>query len=181
MKKAKEFAGGIVFCLLELIAGIMLLIDPLSLTFWIIMISGVAMMVVGVLEVVKYFRTSVREASLGQSLTKGLLALLVGGFCVFKTEWFLAAFPVLTILYGVVILMSGIGKVQFAVDMLRQKNEKWFWPAINAVISVICAFVILRSPFSSTVALWIFTGASLIVEGVLDLITVFVGKDPVGE
>lgn len=181
MKKVKEFAGGIVFCLFELIAGMLLLIDPAGMTFWIIMSAGIVLMVLGVLEIVKYFRTSAKEASLGQTLTKGLMLLLAGGFCAFKAEWFLGTLPVLTIIYGIVILLTGIGKIQLAVDMLRLKNKKWFWPAINAVISVICAFVILCSPFASTVVLWSFTGISLIVEGILDLFTVFIGKDPAGE
>lgn len=178
MKKFTKFAGSIIFCLLELIAGIMLLINPVGLTSWIIKFVGIALMVMGVLEVVKYFRTDVKEASLGQTLVKGLLALLAGAFCLFKTEWFIVTFPVLTMIYGVVILMTGIGKIQLTVDMLCQKNKKWFWAAINAVVSIICAIVILSSPFSSTVALWIFTGASLITEAVLDFITVFMGKNP---
>ncbi len=178
MKKVKEFACGIIFCLFELIAGIMLLINPVGLTSWIIKFVGIALMVMGILEVVKYFRADAKEASIGQILVKGLLALLAGAFCLFKTEWFIVTFPVLTIIYGVVILMTGIGKIQLTVDMLRQKNKKWFWAAINAVVSIICAIVILSSPFSSTVALWIFTGASLIAEAVLDFITVFMGKNP---
>ena len=178
MKKVNALVGGIIFCLFELIAGIMLLINPVGLTSWIIKFACIALMVMGVLEVVKYFRADAKEASLGQTLVKGLLALLAGVFCLFKTEWFIVTFPVLTIIYGVVILMTGIGKIQLTVDMLRQKNKKWFWAAINAVVSIVCAIVILSSPFSSTVALWIFTGVSLIAEAVLDFITVFMGKNP---
>lgn len=178
MKKIAKFAGGLIFCLLELAAGIMLLIEPVSLTSWIITIAGVALMILGVWEVIKYFGMSAKEASFGQTLVKGLLSILAGGFCAFRTEWFIATFPMLTIIYGVAILMTGIGKIQLTFDMLRQKNKRWFWAAINAVVSIICALVILRSPFSSTVALWIFTGASLIAEAVLDFITVLLGKNP---
>ena len=172
----KEFACDVFFCLFELIAGIMLLLNPVGLTSWIIKFSGIALMAAGILDVMKYFRTDAKEASLEKTLAKGLLALLAGAFCLFKTEWFIVTFPVLTIIYGVVILMIGIGKIQLTVDMLRQKKEKWYWAAINAVVSIICAIVILYGPFPSTVALWIFTGATLIAEAVLDFITVFMGE-----
>ena len=107
----------------------------------------------------------------------GIIFILAGGFCVFKTEWFIITFPVLTIIYGVVILMTGIGKVQLAVDMLRRKNHKWFWAAINAVVSIICAIIILNNPFTSTAVLWIFTGVSLLVEGVLDIVILMIGEN----
>lgn len=176
MKFLKKHAGGLVLCLGELLVGILLLINPVGFTSRIIGIAGIVLMVMGLVEVIRYFRTEAKEAALGQRLVKGLLFLLVGGFCALRTEWFLATFPALTIVYGVVILITGIGKVQQMMDMLRQKNKKWFWAAINAVVSIACALVILRSPFSSTVALWVFTGASLIAEAVLDVFTLILGR-----
>lgn len=176
MKSLKEHINGIVLCLFELIVGILLLINPISFTTWIIMIAGIFLIILGFIEVVKYFRTSTEEASLGQALAKGLLFLLAGGFCVLKTEWFIVTFPVLTIIYGIIILVTGIVKIQLMADMLRQKNKKWFWAAINAIISIICSIVILKSPFTSTMFLWMFTGASLIVEGILDIVTLIMWK-----
>lgn len=41
-------------------------------------------------------------------------------------------------------------------------------------VSIICAIVILNNPFTSTTVVWVFTGASLIVEGIFDIITFFV-------
>lgn len=70
----------------------------------------------------------------------------------------------------------GIGKLQTAVDLLRLKNEKWWWRAISAAISVICAFVIILNPFTTTVVLWQFTGISLLVEAVFDIVTLFVNR-----
>ena len=176
MKTLKAHFSTIILCLFELIVGILLLIKPVGFTSWIIKIAGIALMVLGLIQIIKYFRADAKEAALGQTLVKGLIAILAGAFCTFKTEWFLVTFPVLTMIYGVVILMTGIGKIQLAVDMARQKNKKWFWAAINAVVSIICAIVILRSPFTSTVVRWTFTGAALIVEGVLDVITLIAGR-----
>ena len=176
MKVLKEQVNSIVLCLFELMVGVLLLIDPVGFTTWIIFVAGFVLMVLGILEVVKYFRTDAEEASLGQTLAKGILLLIAGGFCTLKTEWFIVTFPVLTIIYGVVILVTGVGKVQMTVDMLRRKNRKWFWAAISAVVSIACAVVVLGNPFASTAVLWAFTGISLIVECVLDIVTMILGK-----
>lgn len=173
----KENTNGLVMILFEMIVGILLLINPVGFTSGIIMAAGIVLLVLGIVEIIKYFRTNVKEAALGQTLVKGIVAVLAGGFCAFKTEWFIVTFPVLTIIYGVGILLTGIGKIQMTVDMVRQKNKKWFWAAINAVVSIVCAIVILKSPFTSTTILWIFTGASLIAEGVLDIVTLIMGNE----
>ena len=176
MKGLKEKAIGFIPCLFELIVGVLLLVNPVGFTSGIIMAAGIALMIFGIIETVKYFRTSAEEAFLGQTLVKGLVSLLVGAFCTFKTEWFILTFPVLTIIYGVVILLAGLGKIQLTIDMLRRKRKNWVWAAVNAFVSIVCAIVILNSPFTSTAVLWMFTGASLIAAGVLDIIACFVGQ-----
>ena len=177
----REKAGGVVICIFELAVGILLFVNPIGFTSAIITIAGFVLMALGLVEVIRYFRTNIQEASLGQMLVKGLLSVLLGAFCVFQTEWFTAAFPVLTALYGAVILVTGIGKIQLTVDMIRMKRKKWAWAAVNAAISLICAFVILSAPFSSMAALWIFTGAALVAEGVLDLVTFIADGKEKGE
>ena len=168
MKYLKNNLNVIVFCLFEIIVGVLLLISPVGFTTGIIAALGVLLMAVGALSAVKYFRAEPREAERGQYLTKGLLALLAGGFCAFRSHWFIVTFPALSILYGVAVLVAGLAKVQYAFDMLRQKNKRWFLALIAAVISIVCAIVVLGNPFATASVLWMFTGISLIVEALVD-------------
>lgn len=156
--------------LVELIIGILLLINPIGFTSGIIIAFGVVLMIMGIHKTVKYFRTEPEEAAVSQILVKGLLMLLAGAFCAFNSHWFIATFPVLTLVYGVVILITGITKVQWTIDIIRMKRSKWFWVAISAAISIVCGVVIITSPFSTTAVLWMFIGISLIVEAVFDMI-----------
>ncbi len=171
MKALKRNTNAIVLCIAEALAGILLLVNPVEFTTGIIMAAGIALMIGGLINVNRYFRSKPAEAAVGQLLTRGLIALLAGVFCAFNPHWFIVTFPVIAILYGAAVLIGGLGKVQLAIDMLRFKNSKWWWGAISAVISIICALVIISNPFSSTDALWWFTGISLIVEAVFDVIT----------
>lgn len=178
MKALKEHLSPIVFVLFELVVGILLIIDPVGFTVGIIQAAGAALMIYGVFSIIKYFRADVKAASVGHTLAQGLGLMLMGGFCAFKSGWFIVTFPMLTILYGVTTLFGGLNKIQLTVDLFRQKNKKWFLGAISAVISLVCAIVILDSPFTSTAVLWMFTGVSLIVEAVFDFITLIVsGKE----
>lgn len=166
----KRSLGGVAISLAELIIGILLLVNPLGFTSGIIVTFGVLMMLWGIGSIIKYFCTRPEEAAVGQLLEKGLIALLAGAFCAFRSHWLLVTFPMLTLVYGVVILLTGFKKTQWMVDYIRLKRSRWFLVGISAVISIFCGIVIITNPFSTTAALWIFIGISLIVEAVLDMI-----------
>ncbi len=144
MKTLKQNGNTIILCIVEAIVGILLLINPVGFTAGIIIAAGIALMVDGLLNVIRYFRSSQEDAAAGQLLMRGLVALLAGAFCAFNPEWFIITFPVIAILYGIAVLTVGLGKVQITIDMLRAKNSKWWWGAISAVISIICAVVAKR-------------------------------------
>lgn len=178
MKTLKNSMGGIALCLFEIIVGILLLINPIGFTTGIITGAGILLLFLGIGCVIQYFRTEAELAATGQYLVKGLIALLAGVFCICKAQWFIVTFPALTIIYGIAVLIAGLGKVQLTVDMLRRKSKKWFLAIISAVLSIACAAVILNNPFTSTAVLWMFTGVTLIVESLIDLVTcIFNGRE----
>jgi len=176
MKTLKQNGNAIILCIIEVVVGILLLINPVGFTAGIIIAAGVALVVDGLLNVIRYFKSTPAEAAAGQLLMRGLITLLAGAFCTFNPGWFIATFPMIAILYGVAVLVGGLSKVQITMDMLRAKNSKWWWGAISAAISIICAFIMIKNPFSSTVALWWFAGISLIVEAAFDMVTLIMKR-----
>lgn len=175
MKFLKEGIAGLLISLSEFAVGILLLIDPVGFTSGIIAVFGLVLMALGIISSIKYFFTEPNAAVKSQLLSKGLLALLVGGFCAFRTDWFLVTFPVLTLVYGIVILLMGLTKIQWTADSIRLKKQKWFLPAISAAVSVVSGVIIIATPFSTTNILWAFIGISLIVEAVFDAGTLILG------
>lgn len=160
----------------EILVGILLLTDPVKLTTWIIMALGIIMIVIGVINIIQYFRTPVPEAALKKSLAVGILAVLFGLWCAFRREWFIALFPLLTTLYGIGILVNGVTKLQWTADMFRMKIKRWGWMAFSAAFTIACAAVILAHPFSTTAALWMFIGITMIVEAVIDIVAAIFKK-----
>lgn len=176
MNTRRQFRSTILLCIAEAAVGILLLLHPVRFTTAIITVVGAALIVGGILNVVRYFKSSPEEAALGGLLGRGLISLAAGAFCAFNPQWFLAAFPVVAILYGVLVLLAGLTKVQFALDLFRLKVRMWWWSALSAVLSILCALIIIRNPFSSMAVLWWFAGISLIVEAVFDLVALLMGR-----
>jgi len=116
MKALRENFNGIVICLFELVIGILLLIDPIGFTSGIIITAGILLILAGLINCIKYFRANVKEASKGQFLTKGLIAVLAGAFCILNTEWFIVTFSALTVIYGVIVLLAAVEKIQLCMD-----------------------------------------------------------------
>ena len=176
MNLLKRSPNEIIMSITELIVGILLLIDPVGFTSGIIVVFGIILMACGLVNIVKYFRAEPEAAAVKQLLAKGLSELLLGAFCAFQSHWFVVTFPVLTLIYGVLILFTGLTQIQWTVDMIRLKRKRWYLAMIGAAASVLCGIVIITSPFSSTAVLWMFTGISLIVEAVFDVVAAIWGK-----
>lgn len=162
--------------IVEILVGVLLLINPVGLTTWIVTAAGIVLILVGVINVVQYFRMPAVEASMKKSLVIGILSVLLGLWCVMQSEWLIALFPLLTTLYGMGVLVSGVTKIQWTADMIRLKTGRWGWMACSAVVTLVCAGVILAHPFSSTAALWMFIGITMIVEAVIDIVAAIFKK-----
>ncbi len=178
MKTIKENTLGFIVCLFEIIVGILLLVSPIGFTSGIIITAGILLCLLGLKSVIKYFRTDINEAIKSQLLFKGSIFLIIGLFCIIKSNWFVATFPLLTVLYGIGILLAALIKLQNTVNLIRLKKRNWYISAIGTVASAVCAIIILFNPFSSTAVLWMFTGITLIAEAFVDVISLLVnGKE----
>ncbi len=154
----------------QVLVGVLLVINPESFTMAIIRIIGILLCVVGLISAIGYFRTKPEEAQQTQGLVKALCAFAGGLFFLLRSEWFLVTFPLLTIAFGLVILFTGIVRIQWAVDMLRMKNKRWYLAFIGAVLALVFAGFILCNPFKTTEILWKFIAVTMIINAVIDLV-----------
>ena len=176
MSQFKRSAGNLLLCIAELLVGILLFINPVGFTSGIIVTLGIVLALNGLRYCVHYFKEDPEVAAEEGSFVKGLVYLMAGLFCTFKSEWFFATFPILSVFYGVSTLLSGVRKLQWAIDMLRQKQKFWFIALIGAVLTLGFAVLILLNPFATTAILWTFIAVSLIVEAAMDILTYIFDK-----
>ncbi|MBQ7849126.1 MAG: DUF308 domain-containing protein [Clostridia bacterium] len=174
MNRMKSFfrgrVGGLTLCVLEILVGVLLLIDPVGFTSGIIIGAGVLMALGGAVCMIRYFTVKPDAGAASQLLFKGLTLLMAGVLCMTQYMWFLTAFPLLTVLYAGWMLVLAAMKLQHMTDMLRIKTGRWYMPAIAAGVAVVLAVIILWNPFGAVNAVWSFAGVSLIAEAVVELV-----------
>ena len=171
MEKKKFNPNGIVVILFELAVGVLLILNPEMFTKAIILAAGVVLAIVGIVNTISYFKTEAEIAAQGQKLVIGLGALVLGVSCILGSEWIMKTLGALTIAYGVFLFLMGLEKVQSTVDMLRIKRGMWAFPLIGAVVSIVCAIIIIINPFTGVNIIWTFIGVTLLIEAAFDIMT----------
>lgn len=176
MKKLFQGLSDIIINLAELVVGILLLVNPTAITSGIIAAVGVVLICLGVISILKYFRTDPEDAAKQKMLAKGMIMALIGGFCALRFGWIVETFSVLTALFGAVLLILGFIKLEEMVDILRMKRTKWAFAAASAAIAIIGGIVIILNPFHTANLMWTVIGICLIAESACDIIHVFFGN-----
>ena len=172
MKFLKNNWAVLLTALFLIAVGILLLVNPAGFTVSFIMAFGILLFVLGVFDMIKYFRAEPMEAMKGSAFFSGLTLIAAGCFCFFMPDWFLDVFPALAVIYGIFQILIGFRKVQRVVDALRLKASGWPLLAISAAVTLVFGLWITLNPEMAWISVWTFTGIALIVEGVLDLAVV---------
>ena len=172
MKILKENKTLAILTLIELICGILVLIDVIAFTKTILRIIGILVTIRGALFAMDYFKKSPETASLGNDLFMSLITIGIGIFFILNPDKIIDTFSLLTSLYGIGLFISAASKIQLAVDELRLKNNKWWYFAILAALTLIVAYVSFMNPFTTVSSNWTFTGIAMIVLALADVATV---------
>ena len=170
MKFFKDNSVNLLIGLGELILGILLLINPESFSTVITIAFGIVCLLFGILQAIFYWKKPLVQASTQLYLMKGLISISAGLFCIIFSDWFGHSYQVLLRIYGVLLLVCAFYKVQWSVDLLRQKQTRWFLGAIIAATTLVFALLIIANHFSTMKASWIFSGIVLIIQAVMDLV-----------
>ena len=171
MKKFLKNANSGIICLIEIIVGVLLLVDPHSFISYILIIAGAFIAVSGVISLIKYFVSKPDEAEKG-GLSGALVSLSIGAFLIIKNNIATAWITVITIIFGAAILYTGYQKLEKAVEKMR--NKQYFLVSlISSLVTILFAVLIIF--VIPDKAIWLFIGISLIVEAAIDLADMIVG------
>lgn len=165
-------SGSIITCILEIVVGVLLLINPVGFTSGIIIGAGVVMALGGAMSIMRYLLTKPEIAAQKQLLFKGMIEIMAGAVCITKYDWFLSAFPLLTVIYAGAMLILAAAKLQRMADMRRLQLPRWYLPGISAALAAVLAAIILINPFGAVAAVWTFVAVSLIAEAIVEIITI---------
>ena len=152
-----------------IVLGVLLVAFPGISALIICYIIGAVLCVLGLIRIVGYFRIERDFAFASFGLVRGGVLLLLGILVLVRPQLLSA---LLTVVFGIVLFVDGVLKIQYAIDMLRLRASGWWLVLVCALLMCVLGIVALCDPFATALALMTFIGISLIVDGIMDLATI---------
>ena len=164
-----ELAVGIALSAL----GLVLTICPGLASSVVFNAIGIVGIIIGAVHLVRYFMLDAKASLHSNGMFVGLL-WLVGGILIITLKGFLLS--LLPMFFGLVLLIGGIGKLQYALNFRRMGVSRWYLELACAVLSVVFGVIILINPFNTALLLMRIVGVALLIEGIQDLISHYAYK-----
>lgn len=160
----------IIMILFELLVGIMLFRDLTGFTNGVVILFGIFMLALGVMDLIKAYRFKTVYGPDNAYLAGAVADLLLGLFCIFGSKILLSVIPMLVMLYGIFLIITGFYKGRNYLSLRRAGFRPHFLALISAAAAILLGVVLVLHPGSTAETLWSFAGMVLIVEALLDLI-----------
>ena len=148
-----------------LFALLLFILTPQASADVICYVAGILLLASGVAAVISYLASGRLFGS--YALVSGIVLLVCGVFCLLRPEIIQG---LLTVLFGVFLVIDGMMTLQDGVDCARARLAGWWVPALLGAVTIALGCVVLFGKFDSIMLL---AGISLIVDGVFDLIVTF--------
>lgn len=172
VKKLFSYLTLVVFIFFEVYAGVRLLTAPVDFTNSVVFLFGIVMLIIGVVNVIRALQVKSRsQLPYRLGLFGGIIDIIIGVLCVFLTKNVIALFPVLVMIYGIIMVVAGINKIRNYLILKDFGVHRSWLIVLSAVVSIILGVIVFLNPFTATEVAWTYTGIFLIVEGVIDLFT----------
>ncbi len=162
-------AQTIIVSALLFVIGLLLVIFPNHALNLFCYIAGAALILFGVYRLIIYVlelknnKFSLALLSAAVLIAFGLLLVINPGIVT----------GMLTVLFGIIIIIEAVSNLQDAVNRYIAKEKGWWLQLVVAVITLPFGIVILVNPFTSTEIIMIFAGISLMLEAVITLLCAF--------
>ncbi len=174
-QKANGFGKRMHLTWTELIAGAALILIGLILLIWpgiatnlLFGAIGAICIIIGLVYVVRYCMLEAKLAITSFDLSLGLVWIIAGvAVIVFKN----LLISLLPILFGLIVLIGGVIKIQSTLGFKRMNATRWYLELICAIVSIAFGVIILLNPFSTALLLMRVIGAALAIEGIMDLVS----------
>ena len=168
----------ILLAVFYLILGIILALFPEGSGYAICYLIGGLTIIYGIFHLVLYQRTKSPFVTYRYDLVQGIIGLAIGIYVMIVPEILIETLPVVL---GVVVMIDSIVKIQNAWDLKRMGYDRWWLVMIGALVTLVFGLLMAFYPFTVYLSVIVFVGISLIVNGVSDLITIFILNKKVKE
>ena len=153
----------LITALITIVVGIVFLIEPENSSNILCLVIGISFVVLGAALLVRYFASGFLFGS--THLIMSVILLVIGIFSLSRPNAFKG---IITVVFGIFLILDGLLKVKDGVDCCRAHVKGWWLLFVVSALSIILGSLVMFGSFDS---IMIFAGISLIVDGVCDIIT----------
>lgn len=151
--------------ILYILLGLAALIVPETMQKVLGYLLGVVLIVAGAVSMISYLLRDAHQSYYHNDFLHGLIGIVAGILVLNKIEFIIAAIP---FMLGVLVLISGCGKLQSVIDMKRMEYGNWIVMLIFALVNVALGILLMCNPFQWGVLLFRILGLGLVFSGVTD-------------
>jgi len=164
LKKIKT--NVVISSLLCVILGLVLVIRP-GLSMRIVCTAvGVVLIVAGATRMIDYFTDRDGSMYAQINLVFGIVLAVVGVWIVVKPDTVLAIIPIIV---GIVIVIHGLHNIKQAMELWRDKYDKWWVACIMGVLTVGLGVLLICRPFAAIDTVVMLIGFFLIYDGLSNI------------
>jgi len=160
-----------------IILGILLVFQSEMTIMAISYVIGGILVAIGALALIRYIKKAADKESTSElDIIYGIVTIIFG---VIIIQNYQALASIIPIVLGVTIIVSSVGKLNYAFQLKADDNQLWKTTMMISIISTICGVVLLFNPFSAAIGIMKIIGIFIIVYAILDLVSTIAIKSSV--
>lgn len=171
--KKKNFSLSLITSLIFVMLGLFLFIRPDATITTISYIIGVLLLILGIISIVRYFRSDYGINALDFDLVYGVLVIIAGLYLIFNPTMLASIFPVIL---GIWIIINSVTKFQYALVLKRLNKNDWKYTLLISFLTFAWGIILLINPLESVLLITQVIGIFIIIYAVLDIIDSFILK-----
>lgn len=160
---------------LYILLGIVALVIPETMERLLGFLIGVVLIIAGAVSMISYLLRDAHQNYYHNDFLHGLLGILLGIVVLYKVDIIISLVP---FLLGILVLVSGLSKLQDVIDLKRLEYGNWIFMLALAIINIVLGLILIFNPMAVAALLFRLLGVGLIFSGITDCVTTiyFAGK-----
>ena len=167
----KIFITSMVTSIIMIVIGVFLLAKPDFVLTTLSTIIGIIVLIPGIISLVDYFKTKYMP-----NLVIGVVAGILGLVFIFNPKFISSILP---FVLGIYFMINGLSRLQYAVEMKKNKIPEYAPSLISAILILGCGVLLIINPFSGAMAMTQVIGIFMIIYAGLDIYNVVTTKQKV--
>ena len=160
--------GYILISITLCVLGVILIAVPDYSAVLLCRIGGIIMVLFGGVKILGYCFRDLYRLAFQHDLALGTLLVILGAVMIFPTA---PVISVLCTMFGILLLADALLKIQVAIDSKIFRIKKWWMILCGAMLTGILSFLLMLRPSEIARIILVLFGLSLLMEGLLNLIT----------